>query len=723
MILTGTASGRSGSTATTCSCSRDQMEIFDGHQVVATGNVLFVSGSNRIAAERLEFDTKTRTGTFYNASGIVSARGPGVDRSMFGHAGTGRVVPGRGDPQARPQEIQDRPRRLHHVRAADAALGNGGRLGHPEARRPRAADELLLRVKGVPVMYLPIFYYPVQEDDRATGFLMPVYGTVDDSRGRRSATRSSGRSAAARTRRSCTTGIRRPVRATAASTATSWAAATAAQRHLQRPRRTCGRPTSRATARCDTGEATELPDARRPVAGARPRAPRARQRRLHVEPRGRSRSYQQDISRRPTGRRNFGGNVTGNWHEYVLSATFEPERHVLHRRTTTRPLARLPRIYLQPGRAADRQVARSTSASNSEYVTMLCEDRVRTVTTTDRGLTRLDVNPVVRIPFTKWPFFTRQLDRRPGAAPTGPRACDPAGVQIPDGIGRGVLRLPGPDHRAGVQPDLRHAEQRLCAEVQARNRADGHDPADHGDRRVRPASSQIDGIDRIAGDVTKLDLRSQQPAVCEEADVARKSSASAISQTYYTDARASQVDPNYQTSYNAGDKPATSRRRGSRPGCRRPTSSRPTSRPSGTRRSTRSRRSPPAAPTTAAGSQVTGGWSRAALHPGACRGSTTSALANHDINATTTIHNPGNHLGGTYSFNYDLQNDNFRQQRIIGFYNSQCCGIASSTRPTTWVAPRSSSCPQDHRFNLSFTLAGIGTFSNFFGAFGGQQGR
>ena len=36
---------------------------------------------------------------------------------------------------------------------------------------------------------------------------------------------------------------------------------------------------------------------------------------------------------------------------------------------------------------------------------------------------------------------------------------------------------------------------------------------------------------------------------------------------------------------------------------------------------------------------------------------------------------------------------------------------------------RSFVVPQDHRFNLSFTLAGIGTFSNFFGAFGGQQGR
>ena len=35
----------------------------------------------------------------------------------------------------------------------------------------------LFRVKGVPVLYLPIFYYPVKKDDRATGFLIPTYGS------------------------------------------------------------------------------------------------------------------------------------------------------------------------------------------------------------------------------------------------------------------------------------------------------------------------------------------------------------------------------------------------------------------------------------------------------------------------------------------------------------------------------------------------------------------
>ena len=64
--------------------SADQMEVFNGHQVVATGNVLFESQTNRIAAERLEFDTKTRTGMFYNASGIDQHRPNACDRSMFG---------------------------------------------------------------------------------------------------------------------------------------------------------------------------------------------------------------------------------------------------------------------------------------------------------------------------------------------------------------------------------------------------------------------------------------------------------------------------------------------------------------------------------------------------------------------------------------------------------------------------------------------------------------
>jgi len=35
----------------------------------------------------------------------------------------------------------------------------------------------VLTVKGVPMMYLPILYYPTKRDGRATGFLIPTYGS------------------------------------------------------------------------------------------------------------------------------------------------------------------------------------------------------------------------------------------------------------------------------------------------------------------------------------------------------------------------------------------------------------------------------------------------------------------------------------------------------------------------------------------------------------------
>ena len=60
----------------------DHMENFQKEgRVIARGNVVFVSGGNRISAERMEFNTKTRTGTFYNASGTATLRRGGAARA------------------------------------------------------------------------------------------------------------------------------------------------------------------------------------------------------------------------------------------------------------------------------------------------------------------------------------------------------------------------------------------------------------------------------------------------------------------------------------------------------------------------------------------------------------------------------------------------------------------------------------------------------------------
>ena len=71
----------------------------------------------------------------------------------------------------------------------------------------------------------------------------------------------------------------------------------------------------------------------------------------------------------------------------------------------------------------------------------------------------------------------------------------------------------------------------------------------------------------------------------------------------------------------------------------------------------------------------------------------------------------------TYSFNYDVLRSRLLQQRITGFYNAQCCGLAfeyqiyNFSGLATVVA-----AVQDHRFFMSFTLAGLGNFSPFNGA-------
>ena len=98
-------------------------------------------------------------------------------------------------------------------------------------------------------------------------------------------------------------------------------------------------------------------------------------------------------------------------------------------------------------------------------------------------------------------------------------------------------------------------------------------------------------------------------------------------------------------------------------------------------------------------------------------------LANHYLNASANWHTTNNTMGVTYTFNYDLRNDSFLQQRILTYYNAQCCGVGVEYQVYNFSAFSGIAVPQDRRLNVSFTLAGIGTFSNFLGAFGGQTGR
>jgi hypothetical protein len=88
------------------------------------------------------------------------------------------------------------------------------------------------------------------------------------------------------------------------------------------------------------------------------------------------------------------------------------------------------------------------------------------------------------------------------------------------------------------------------------------------------------------------------------------------------------------------------------------------------------------------------------------------------INTSFNMHTRDNRIGGIYSANFDIFNSRILQQRLTGFYNAQCCGVAFEYQTYdlsfTTIGPS-----KDRRFFMSFTLAGLGNFSPFSGAMSG----
>jgi hypothetical protein len=114
--------------------------------------------------------------------------------------------------------------------------------------------------------------------------------------------------------------------------------------------------------------------------------------------------------------------------------------------------------------------------------------------------------------------------------------------------------------------------------------------------------------------------------------------------------------------------------------------------------------------------QTTLGWSKRGFIS-QLAGFNDPALLDQAINTQASMHTRDNRYGGVYSLNYDILHKNMLQQRLSGFYNAQCCGIAFEYQTVNYGS--FSSLAPDHRFFMSFTLAGLGNFSPFNGALGG----
>ncbi len=190
----------------------DQIDLYaDTNRIAASGNVvLHRRPKGTISAERVEFNVADRHRHLPRRATASCRSGRLRQSDTVRRRRPRRLLRRRDDREARRPPLPHHQRRLHHLRAADAALATGQRQRPDQPRRLRHRAQHRAARQGRAGDLPAGLYYPIQDDDRATGFLLPTYGTVDGCAARPSATRSSGRSAAATTPRSSTTGSPRP---------------------------------------------------------------------------------------------------------------------------------------------------------------------------------------------------------------------------------------------------------------------------------------------------------------------------------------------------------------------------------------------------------------------------------------------------------------------------------------------------------------------------------
>ena len=439
-------------------------------------------------------------------------------------------------------------------------------------------------------------------------------------------------------------------------------------------------------------------------------------------------TYQANIFEASSRERTLSGNVAGSWGVYQVSGTYDLNE-TFFGDTESTLWGGGPRISFGQ---SQREIPHTPFyfAVDSEYVRLLRRSTFESGTEEikiDSGLDRLDVNPVLKIPFTRWPFLTidSSVEWR-GTYWTESINTD-TDEQVPFGISRSFFdvnsRITGPSFvKVWDTPDSGYAE-RMKHVIEPWVTLRRVTAVEDFDRIV-----QLEGIDSIVGSVTQIRyginnrLYAKQ-SEGEGATVAREILRVALMQSYYSRAEAAQFDRRFRTSFNRTP-----------PSNLSPVSlivrTEVTSELSGSMRAEYDTqfgalRTISAEGTVGVGGwmQTTAGWSQRRFIEG-LRGFDDPNRLDHYVNSFTSVRTPSNHVGGAYSFHYDIQRGRYLQQRFLAYYNAQCCGVSVEFQTFNFEGlGLRARVPQDRRFNLSFTLAGLGTFANVFGAFGGGQGQ
>jgi LPS-assembly protein len=695
----------------------------DDNRAVATGSVLFTQGDNRLSAERADFNIETRLGTFYNAWGIVTVQPP-RQQSRPG----GMTPPPM--PTDRETHVYFFGDKVEKIGPKKFRITNGGfsTCVQPTPRWDLSADTMILHVdhytvlkqavlsvKGVPMLYVPIFYYPTKSENRATGFLLPTYGSstyrghsisnaffwaIDRSQ---DATvthdwfSKAGQGVGTEYRYNWGGGSDGNIRTYLLNEHTIAAGTTS--------------PQSQRRSFEVRGAANQM----------LPGNLRARGRADYFSSLETMQTFNTNIYDASRNQRTFGGNVIGSWGTYTLNTTIDHSEY-FYNKDQSILTGGLPRVSLARN---ERPLPGSPVyfSVGTEVAHLLRETRQRQ-TSLNSSLSRVDVHPQVRYPFKKWQWFTvnstvswRDTYYTRSLAATNPQ------VVVDDNLNRRFFSLQsqmvGPVfNRIWNTPDNGYAEKfkHSIEPVLGITRTSS---IDNFDRIV-----QLDGTDSIVGGTTYVNyginnrIYAKQPTGSGGPSTAREIVSVELTQTYYTNERAARYDRQYFTTFT-----------GTEPSHFSPFAlsvrALPTNDVNATVRAEFDSKYKSLRTISASGTYSWSGrvqssvqWSKKAFIQ-ELAGFNDPTRLDHYINTSTNVHTRDNRVGGIYSFNFDLLRSSMLNQRISGFYNAQCCGIAFEYQTYNYGTGSIVAIPADRRFFLSFTLAGLGNFSPFNGALGG----
>jgi LPS-assembly protein len=691
-----------------------QMNIKTG-ELIAEGNVVFQTPTARIAADSVVFNTKNSVGTFNNAHGIAQLGERGErNRSMFGTLEPdvyfrGEKIEKIGADKYRITRgsfttcVQPTPR--WEIISGSATL----RLDHYVMMR-----NAVVAVKDVPVFYLPMMYYPIQEDDRATGFLLPAYG--------------SSLATGASISNAFFWAINRSHDATFFH---DWMMARG--NGLGAEYRYVMGPQAQGDFRyywLDEKEAIINGATRQPRQSKSVRGNLAQNLPFGLSARGRI-DYVTDITVRQTydhnyynatnSTRSYEGGISGAWRNLSANGRFQKLESFYLQDSTVQGQAPGFTAALSGVRLGRLPVFATVNAEGGQYV--FIRRFGATASEIDQTLMKADVTPSIRVPLSTVPYLQVNANASYRTTYYSESLADNLRTQIEvpitrhfgdmrlDMIGPVVSRVFNPNN--AIADRLKHVIEPNVS-IQRRTEIANQD-------RI-PTST---GYDVIVGGVTQMSygltnrvlVRKDRPGE-PAASAPREMLNVSLRQTYYTDANAAKYDQSYTYGFNNrinAFSPIALVARAT-PTTPLAIDYRLEYDPKAVVNSPKllgmglnaTLRSNPA--------NFTAGWSRRAFAQTTQTG--LQIPADNQFNAASDFR--VKNVGGSVAFQYDIGRSTLINQRYVGFYNAQCCGVQFEYQSFNYPNNPSYLLPRDRRFNMSFTLAGVGSFSNFFGAFGGS---